>query len=83
MLQIPAIGTDVHADLALSPSDEDTGDTGGRMSESTESSKGTCHYSDAIGSLLISVSCEDGLEGRNVRGFHYSRRCRKRGRRKI
>ena len=62
-LQIPAIGTGVHADLALSPSDENTGYTGGRVSESAEESTGMCRYNDGVGSLLISISYKEGLEG--------------------
>ena len=72
VLQIPAIGTDVHADFALSPSDENAGDTGGRISELAEASRGMCHYNDGVGSLLKHISCEESLEGHSAWGFHHS-----------
>ena len=65
MLLISAIGTDVDMDLIPLPTD-DAGDTGGRMSESAEASRGTCRYNCGVGSLLISISCEEGSEGHSV-----------------
>ena len=66
MLQIPAIGTDTHPDLALSPSDEDTSYTGGRISESAEASRGMCHYNDGVVSLLKHISRQESSEGHSA-----------------
>ena len=52
--------------LLLSLSDEGTGYTGGRINESAEASRGTCHYNDGANSLLMSVSREKGQEGRSA-----------------
>ena len=52
------------------PSDEVAGDTGGRMSESAEAWRGMCGYNCGIGSLLISISCEEGPEGHSAWGCH-------------
>ena len=57
----------------LSPSDEDTGDTGGRINESAEPSRGMCHSNHGVGSLLISISYEEGPEGHSAWGCYHSR----------
>jgi hypothetical protein len=59
--------------LFISLSDEDTGDTGGRISEPAEASRGMCYYGDGVCPLLISISCEDGPEGHTDWGCHRSR----------
>jgi len=61
------IGTDAH----FSPSDEDSGDTGGKIIESAEASRGMCHYHDGVGSLVMSTSFEEGPEGHDTRRFHH------------
>ena len=35
-------------------------------------SMGMCHYNDAVDSLLISISCEEGPEEHSAWGCHYS-----------
>ena len=60
--------------LFLFPLDEVAGDTGGRMNESAEASRGMCPYNGGVGSLLISVSCEAGPEGYSAWGCHRWRR---------
>ena len=58
----------------LSPSVENTGDTGGKLNESAEASRGMCPYNGGVGSLLISVSREAGSEGYSAWGCHRWRR---------
>ena len=66
VLQIPAIGADAHANLALSPSDENAGDTGGRINEPTKASRGMCHHNDGFGSVLKHISYEESSEGHSA-----------------
>jgi len=54
----------------LSPSDRDTGDTGGEINESAEASMGICHSNDGVGSILISISCGEGPEGHSAWWYH-------------
>ena len=56
--------------LFLFPLDEAAGDTGGRMSESAEAWRGMCGYNCGVGSLLTSISCEEGPEGHSAWGCH-------------
>jgi len=48
----------------------DSGDTGGKIIESAEASRGMCHYHDGVGSLVMSTSFEEGPEGHDARRFH-------------
>jgi len=51
---------------SLSPSDEDIGDTGGRINEPAGPSRGMRHSNHGVGSLLIFISCEEGPEGHSA-----------------